>query len=185
MQQQVIWEKPAGAASKPQAKASSERLKFLVGGLLLVGAVIYLMVSGTLLGARYFISVEELVTNPEYVGQSVRVAGVVLGETIVIDETNPQETIITFTVNHYPQEFTVLAEALFEGANDADAISMQVRVVGQPKPELLRHEAQAIMTGTLDENGIFHASVLNLACPSRFENGDPVMGEADNRGLDQ
>jgi cytochrome c-type biogenesis protein CcmE len=180
---QAAWEKPAGAAPSAAARPSSERLKFLAGGLLLLGAVLYLVASGTLLGAKFFISVDELVNDAQYAGQPVRVAGVVLGGTINIDEANPQQTVITFTVNHYPQEFDVLADALHEGAEDPNATQLQVRVIGQPKPELLRHEAQAIMTGVLGADGVFEVSELNLACPSRFDAGAPKLGEQDHPGM--
>lgn len=180
---QATWEKPVGAPAAVAAKPKSERLLFLIGGVGILVAVGYLLISGTLLGARWFISVDELMNQPEYVGQPVQVAGVVLGNTIVVDQSNPDQTVITFTVKHYPQEFEVLAEALHEGAEDPNATSMQVVVIGQPKPELLRHEAQAIMSGVLRPDGVFEANELKLACPSRFENGDPVLGEADNHEI--
>jgi cytochrome c-type biogenesis protein CcmE len=180
---QTTWEKPVGSARVAAARPKTERLKFLIGGLLLLGAVVYLVASGTLLGARFFISVDELVTDPQYAGQPVRVAGVVLGETIRIDETNPQQTVITFTVKHYPQEFDVLADALHEGAEDPGATAMQVLYIGHPKPELLRHEAQAIMSGVLRPDGVFEASEVQLACPSRFDGGAPTLGEQDHPGM--
>jgi cytochrome c-type biogenesis protein CcmE len=45
---------------------------------------------------------------------------------------------------------------------------MQVVYIG-PRPDLLRNEAQAIMTGHLRENGIFYAEELLLKCPTRYE----------------
>ena len=36
-------------------------------------------------------------------------------------------------------------------------------------PDLLQHEAQAILTGALGVDGVFYASELLLKCPSRFE----------------
>ena len=58
------------------------RWKFLVGGLLILIAVGYLVATGMVAGARYYITVDDLMNNPTYVGKSVRVAGVVLGDTI-------------------------------------------------------------------------------------------------------
>jgi cytochrome c-type biogenesis protein CcmE len=42
-------------------------------------------------------------------------------------------------------------------------------------PDLLQHEAQAILTGELGEDGIFRATELNLKCPTRFEEHSPEM----------
>ena len=59
----TTWEK--GAVSVPARRMRSgqgQRLKFLIGGLLILGAVVYLIISGTLTGARFFISVDELLS---------------------------------------------------------------------------------------------------------------------------
>ncbi|MCU0476225.1 MAG: cytochrome c maturation protein CcmE [Anaerolineae bacterium] len=183
---QAAWEKPAGTSAREVLARTqrAERLKFLIGGVLLLGVVLYLVFSGTLLGARYFISIDEAVADPQFVGQTVRVTGVVLGDTITIDEDS-ETTVITFTVAAFPQDHPNLAEALHLGAQDPNATRMQVRVVGQPKPELLRHEAQAIMSGKLDPNGVFIADELNFKCPSRFEGDAPVMGLQDHPGMER
>lgn len=180
---QATWEKPVDARQMLARGRKAERLKFLIGGLLLLGAVLYLVLSGTLLGARYFITIDEVLNDPQFASQSVRVTGVVLGESISIDEQS-QETVITFTVASFPADHPNLAEALHIGATDPDATVMQVRVVGQPKPELLRHEAQAIMTGELGPDGVFVADELNFKCPSRFEAEAPVMGQQDHPGME-
>jgi cytochrome c-type biogenesis protein CcmE len=178
---QTTWEKSASAA--PARGARTERLKFMIGGVLLLGAIGYLVFSGTLLGARFFITVDEVVQDPQYLGKPVRISGVVLGNTITVNEENSEQTVITFTVANYDQNHPNLAEALHLGAEDAQATRLNIRVVGQPKPELLRHEAQAIMTGTLLPDGTFVADELNFKCPSRFENSAPVMGEQEHPGL--
>ena len=49
---------------------------------------------------------------------------------------------------------------------------MQVVYVGV-KPDLLRDEAQAIMTGQLGEDGVFHADELLLKCPTKYEEAVP------------
>jgi cytochrome c-type biogenesis protein CcmE len=42
-----------------------------------------------------------------------------------------------------------------------------------PKPDLLRNEAQAIMTGRIGPDGVFHADELLLKCPSRYSDEVP------------
>jgi cytochrome c-type biogenesis protein CcmE len=165
---QAAWEKPT--SPELVLKPTSGRWKFLVGGALILVAIGYLIVSGTLSGARYFITVEELLNNPNYAGQIVRISGAVLGDTIQFDEEN---LVMEFTISNIPQEFENLAVALHESVNNPAAPRISVRVEGQPKPDLLQHEAQAILTGRLDENGTFIASELLLKCPSRFEEAGP------------
>mgnify|MGYP001198561588 FL=1 len=168
MTQLTHWEKPA-AADLPRT-SSSEKLKFMIGGALILGAVAFLLISGTLSGARYFITVDDLVSDPQYVGQAVRVTGAVIGDTIQYDSEN---LIIRFVVADVDSDSPELGEALHLAVNDPAAARMQVRVENQVKPDLLRHEAQAIMTGTLDANGVFHVTELNLKCPTRFIEGMP------------
>ena len=76
----LTWEK-AGQPVQSVGSRGTDRWKFLVGGLLIVGAVLYLIISGTVSGARYFITIDELLTNPDYVGQTVRISGAVDGAT--------------------------------------------------------------------------------------------------------
>lgn len=188
---QAAWEKPTSTNPSPQdARAQllnqgrNERWKYLVGGALLIGAILYLVLSGTVLGARYYITVDEVVGNPKYQDKPVRLNGVVLGETIDIDDTDPDNLIIRFTIANVPENYTNLAEALHIAAENPDATQLKVLVQGEPKPELLRHEAQAILTGTLGEDGVFNVTELNFKCPSRFEEGGPQVGsEQDHPGM--
>jgi cytochrome c-type biogenesis protein CcmE len=169
------WEKEALPEDRKQKVEAlnrrGNRTKFLIGGVMILAAVAYLIVSSTLTGARYFITVDEIHGDPAMIGETVRISGAVIGDSIVYDEEN---LIIEFTISHIPTEFDDLATALYESVNDPNMARMDVRVENQVKPDLLQHEAQAILTGQLDENGVFHAEELLLKCPSRFEEGGPV-----------
>jgi cytochrome c-type biogenesis protein CcmE len=181
---EVTWEKPISAAPQEdkaellkrlQVGRRAERLKFLIGGLLILAAIGYLLISGTLLGQRFFITVEEALADPSFAGQNLRLTGAVIGPTIQ-EETLPNgRTRITFSIAHIPTQNDDLAQALFDAANNPNATQLQVVVENQPRPELLRHEAQAILSGRMDENGVFHASELQFKCPSRFEEAAPVI----------
>jgi cytochrome c-type biogenesis protein CcmE len=174
MAQQAAWEKPIGAQALPRAaKSSGERLKFLIGGVLILGAVLYLVISGTLTGAQYFITVDDLLSKPEYVGQTVRITGAVIGDTIQYDD---KELLITFTVANVPSAPPDLGQALRDAVTNPNANRLQIRVEDTVKPELLQGEAQAIMTGTLGTDGVFHVSELLLKCPSRFMESGPSQG---------
>lgn len=167
---QATWEKGAVAGSQQLSQPTGGRLKFIIGGVLILGAVVYLVISGTLAGAQYYITVDQIVNDPSYVGQTVRISGVVLGDTIKYD---PETLTIEFTIAHLPTEYDDLAQALYEAANTPGATRLAIRVENQAKPDLLQHEAQAILTGKLGEDGVFEATELLLKCPSRFIEGGP------------
>jgi len=166
---EIAWEKPK-QIDKPKRGLSSERAKFLIGGGLILAAVIYLLVSGTMQGARYFITVDEVMSDTSYVGQTVRVSGAVVGESIEYDSEN---ATISFTIVNIPTEFDDLATALHDALQDPNATRMDVIVLDEALPDLLQHEAQAILTGELGVDGTFNASELLLKCPSRFEESSP------------
>ena len=167
---EITWEKPKHS-DKPKRGPSLERAKFLIGGLLILGAVLYLLISGTMQGARFFITVDEIMDDPSsYVNQTVRVSGAVLGESIEYDS---EKAIIRFTIVNIPNEFDDLLTALRNAVQDPTATRMNIVVEDSAMPDLLQNEAQAILTGELREDGLFYASELLLKCPSRFEEESP------------
>jgi cytochrome c-type biogenesis protein CcmE len=169
---QAAWEKPIATQVAP--RKSAERWKFLIGGGLILAAVVYLVISGTLTGASYFITVDDLLENPAYVGQTVRITGAVIGDTIQYDGDT---LLIEFTVANVRNDVPDLGAALREAVTNPDVTRLPIRVENTVKPELLQSEAQAIMTGTLGTDGVFHVSELLLKCPSRFIESGPSQGE--------
>ncbi len=158
----ISWQKP-----KHQEKPKrTERLKFLTAGLLILAAVLYLLISGTMQGARYFITVEELLQDHAYHGQTLRISGAVDGDTIDYDSEN---AVIQFEIVNIPSAYDDLATALREALRDERASRLKVTVEDAAMPDLLQHEAQAILTGALSADGVFQATELLLKCPSRFE----------------
>lgn len=168
------WEKPQDA--DVLLTRTGGRWKYIVGGILMLASVAYLLVSGTVTNTHPFTTVEQIAANPQdYVGETVRVTGAVIGRGDMIDYN--QETLdLRFTIAHVPEDYDNLAEALFIAANDTQNATLEVFMENEVKPDLLRHEAQAILTGTLGEDGVFYATELLLKCPSRFEDG----GSRDN-----
>ena len=152
------------------------RAKFLVGGLLIVAAIVYLIATGTQSAAQYFLTVQELnERGSAMVGEDVRVSGAVLGESIQYDA---QKLELRFTVANVPadqEEIDAqggLAAVLYAAVNDPNAARMEVIYSGV-KPDLMKGEAQAIMDGRIDENGLFHADTLLMKCPTRYEDAVP------------
>lgn len=175
---ELTWEKAPEAPKNDLKKKRSqgERLKFLIGGLLILGAVAYLIFSSTISGARYFVMVDDIVDNPDYIGQNIRMTGAVIGDTINYDAPTGD---LSFTIANIPNEYDDLAEVLHFAANDANATRLEVVMEDETMPDLLQHEAQAILTGRMGDDGKFYATQLNLKCPTRFEEHTPNMLDSD------
>jgi cytochrome c-type biogenesis protein CcmE len=166
--------------SIPQENGSSGRVKFLVGGLLIFAAVVYLIVSSTQASAQYFLTVEEVLTKGESVqDRDLRLSGAVIGDTIQYD---PETLTLTFSVAHLPadnkdlEEEGGLATALHAAVSDPSRPRLQI-VYNGVMPDLLQHEAQAIVTGRLGEDSVFYADELLLKCPTKYEEAVPGQVE--------
>ena len=150
--------------------------KFVIGGIFILGAVVFLIWTATAQNAEYFYTIDEL--NAKGVGaldRSLRVSGAVIGDSIQYDA---QTLTLSFDVAHVPADNLAieteggLAEVLHQAVLDPSRSRMKVVYVGV-KPDLLRNEAQAIMTGHLAADGVFYADELLLKCPTRYEEAVP------------
>jgi len=152
--------------------------RFVVAGLLLVAAVVYLIISKTGSAAHYFLTVEEVqALGDRAIGRHITASGAVLGETISYDPSIPRVTFTIVQVPGDPQEVRRaggLATVLHAAVSDPTAPRLEI-VYDDVKPDLLQHEAQAIIRGRLGEDGRFYADEVLLRCPSRYEEGIPVQ----------
>jgi cytochrome c-type biogenesis protein CcmE len=125
--------------------------KFLIGSAIIVGALLFLVVAGTLSSAQYYLSVEELYAKePQMNDRQVRVTGAVVRDSIVYDSS---QLHLTFSL-----------------ADDhaAKSKTLKVEYFG-PKPDLMLDEATAIVEGELGQDGVFRADDLLLKCPTKYE----------------
>ena len=142
---------------------TGSRAKFLVGGLVILVAVGYLIVSSFGSSAQYFLTVAELRDKgTAIIGDDVRISGVVNGDSIKYD--------------------TKSLRLEFDIVDRLDDLSNPLHIVYVgPKPDLLQHEAQAIIEGTWQEDGVFYAhskaDSLLLKCPTRYEEDFPEQVE--------
>jgi len=128
---------------------ANKKTKFIVGGAVIVLAIIYLIYTGVQSTSAYFLTVEELHAQSEQmVGRTVRVSGKVDAETITFDN---KDLILDFEI--MGQEGGRLP-VVFNG----------------PKPDQMREGAEAIVEGKFDGQ-LFTAQTLLLKCPSRYEEG--------------
>jgi len=158
-------------------------LKFIVGGVIIVAAIIYLMVSSLEANVQYFLTVDETVEKEqagELDGRNIRVSGAVLGDSIEYDMDTLE---LSFTIVHVPADNQLidveggLAGALHNAVMDPNRTQLKVVYYG-PMPDLLQNEAQAILTGELLANGVFEADELLLKCPTKYEGSVPDQIES-------
>ena len=158
-------------------------LKFIIGGIVIVAAIIYLMVSSLQANIQYFLTVDEAIEKQlagELTGRNIRLSGAVLGESIQHD----METLeLSFSIVHVPGDIELvdeeggLAAALHNAVMDPNRSLLKVVYYGA-KPDLLQNEAQAILTGEFIAEGVFEADELLLKCPTKYEGSVPDQIES-------
>jgi len=160
----------------------SNRLKFYIAGALFALAVVFMVISATKATAEFFLTVREVQESPtDLSGQNIRVSGAVLGDSILF---NNETGHLTFTIAHIPgtdEEINAqggLSRVLHEAVNDSENPLLRVTYHG-PRPDMLKDEAQAILTGRLGDDGVFIAEELLLKCPSKYEEAIPGQVEND------
>jgi cytochrome c-type biogenesis protein CcmE len=161
---------------RPSSEVNVRINKFVIGGILILGAVVFLIWTSTAASAEYFLTVDELnAKGSGVVDKNLRVSGAVIGDSIQYDAQN---LTLSFEVAHVPADNLAieseggLAEVLHQAVMDPSRARIKVVYVG-PKPDLLRNEAQAIVTGQMGEDGVFYAEELLLKCPTRYEEAVP------------
>ena len=152
--------------------------KIIFGGLLLASAVIYLIISATRSNIQYYLTVEELKADPAaYFGQDVRVSGVVMGDSIEYDS---ESLILRFTIANVPSEAEQIEAlggmaAILKKAEAHPELPRLEVIYNGVKPDLLKNEAHAVISGRLDNDGTFTANELLLKCPSKYEAAESAI----------
>jgi cytochrome c-type biogenesis protein CcmE len=153
-------------------------IKFIVGGIVIVGGILFLIISSLNANVQYFLTVDEVVDGSragDLDDRNIRVSGAVLGDTI---QYNIDTLDLSFTIAHIPAENQLLADegglaqALFNAVNDPSRSHLEV-IYNGPVPDLLQNESQAILTGQLLSSGVFQADEILLKCPSKYEGSVP------------
>jgi cytochrome c-type biogenesis protein CcmE len=126
----------------------TKKLKFIVGTVVILGAVLALAITGMEESKAYYQTVPELkAMGVKAEGRRVRVAG----DVVVGSIERHEEGVVTFVID-------------FEGE------TMPVRYVGRgPVPDTLVDRAQAVAEGTLEPDGTFEATLVQAKCASKYE----------------
>lgn len=118
-------------------------------GVILV-AVVYVVITGMRDTMVYYYTVSEVAAQQdELTGEALRVAGVVVPGSIDTDETG---LVHKFVIE--------------EGGKTMPVIYRDI------VPDTFQDRAEAVVEGSLDDNGTFQATFLMAKCPSKYEAED-------------
>src|SRR5947209_10684003 len=146
---------PALAAPTEEKIPSRRRkrlpLSFIIGGIAILAAVIYLVYANTQANAVYYMTVSELKNCTTCTSQSVRVAGTVQSGSIVRDD---QKQLITFVITQGGQSLPVTYSGVV--------------------PDIFRPGVEVVVEGHYTGQGPFQAQTLLAKCPSKFQAATPT-----------
>jgi cytochrome c-type biogenesis protein CcmE len=157
----VSWQNPD--ETLVLEKPRRNRLMFFAGGGLLIAAVVLLVVNAMSGNTQLYKTVDEFYAEQHrLVGRDLRVAGWVVDNTVVYTQIDAQNSRL---------EFDIVDDLANPGQR------LHVVALNEPKPDLLQGQAQALVEGQGDANGVFMANPggLMLKCPTRYEEMDPAL----------
>jgi len=127
-------------------------VKFAIGGVVIIAALVLLLYTSTQGNAQYFVTVDELgARETELVGKDIRISGIVVPNSISYDAA------------------TLHLE--FDIVDSAGSSQEPLRIVmdGEPLPDQMQDEAEAIAEGRLLSDGTFRAESLMMKCASKYD----------------
>jgi cytochrome c-type biogenesis protein CcmE len=137
--------------AKPLHPRKRLPLSFIIGGIAILAAVIYLVYANTQANAVYYMTVSELRNCTTCTSQSVRVAGTVQPGSIVRDD---QKQLITFVITQGGQSLPVTYSGVV--------------------PDIFRPGIEVVVEGHYSGHGAFQAQTLLAKCPSKFQAATPT-----------
>jgi cytochrome c-type biogenesis protein CcmE len=123
---------------------------FLIAGIAIAGAVIYLVSTSTTASAEYYMTIGQIRACTSCSTRSIRVAGVVAQDSILKDA---QAQTVHFTIKDTTQTMPVVYSGVV--------------------PDIFRAGTQVVVEGKLGADGVFHAQNLLAKCPSKFQSATP------------
>lgn len=137
------------------ANRANSKIKFIVGGLVIVALIAYLIISSISAAGAYYREVGEVLDQQVVLaGKNLRVSGKVVTESIQYDAAN--------------------LDLRFRISDPADpSKQLPIRFHGVQPDQIGRENTEAIVEGTLLPDGSVQANNLLLKCPSRYEEGVP------------
>lgn len=142
----------------PETKRRS-RAPFFVAGAAILVAVIALIVSAVRNEGQFFVTLEEYYADPaKYAERDFRVSAWVDGESISFTQIDQYNSRLEFDI--------------VDNVNNPGR-RLRIVALNEPLPDLLQHEAQAIVEGRVGADGQLYANPdgVLLKCPTRYEEG--------------
>jgi cytochrome c-type biogenesis protein CcmE len=127
-------------------KLRVQQTRIAVAVVVVLGAILYLAVTGAEANKSYYVTIQELQTmgNKAYT-RNLRVAGSVQPGTIARDGSHANFVLVE---------------------NDR---KLQVAYTGEePPPDTFKDNSQALAIGTYGRDGVFHATGLQAKCASKY-----------------
>jgi cytochrome c-type biogenesis protein CcmE len=126
-------------------------ISFILAGIAILGAVLYLVFANTQTNVAYYMTVSELQHCTTCTTQSVRVSGVVQAGSVTRNDAQEQ---IAFTINDGKQTMPVIYSGVV--------------------PDIFRPGIQVVVEGHYTGQGPFKAQTLLAKCPSKFQAATPT-----------
>lgn len=153
-------------------KPKNNSWKFALVAVVLITAVAFVLYNALNSGGtQLYLTVNEFYAQQATLAdRDLRVSGWVIGDTVKYTQIDAQTSMLEFDI-----------------VDDLENPGERLRIVAmnEPKPDLLQHEAQAMVEGKMGPDGAFHANPggLLLKCPTRYEDGEPVEFEIINQQM--
>jgi cytochrome c-type biogenesis protein CcmE len=125
------------------------KIKLLIGGLVLAGAVGYLAFAGASKGWVYYLEVDEYVAEATYREQRVRLAGRVADAGV---EARPADLRAAFDLRGQSAAVPVVYQGVV--------------------PDNFKPGCEVVVEGRLDEAGVFRADLMMTKCASKYQAED-------------
>lgn len=127
-----------------------KKSKFLIGALLIVGAIAYLIYTGVKETSVYYLTIEEFLPKREALAnEGVRVAGRVQAGTLAWD---PKDLNLRFSLGHFE--------------DGEESLPVYYRGI---LPDMFAEGRDVIVEGKYSPGGVFVADTIMTSCPSKYE----------------
>ena len=141
-------------------KISPNTLRIGIAVTIVVGTIIWLALSGIGASKSYYATIPELgAMGDKAYHSNLRVEGFVQPGSIEQNGTH-----VTFVLNEFESHSPKAATGRVLTVNYKGA---------EPPPDTFKDDAQALAEGTYGRDGVFHATVLQAKCASKYAPAQP------------
>ena len=135
------------AGGKSETPRSARGWKFLIGGLLILGAIAYVTISSFQTNAIYYLTLKEFdAQRGSLINQPVRINAPLDKSSIQFDD---KTLILKFNL----KDDNLVLPVVYKGV----------------KPDTFEQGESVVAEGHLGADGVFQASTILVKCPSKYE----------------